>query len=662
MKTNPVKSNSDNRQELGSDVSSLTQERATDSNAIQIPEISLPKGGGAIKSIDEKFEVNAVNGTAGFAIPLPITPGRSGFSPSLSLNYNSGGGNSPYGLGWSVSYPMIQRKTDKKIPRYRNGSEEDTFMFSGAEDLVPFLNDDNTPMENTENGYTVKRYRPRIEGAFARIEKIYHNNHGEYWKVTTRENIATIFGRNPNARISNPEDETQIFQWMPEFSYDDKGNWIKYEYKNENTVNVLNENFEKNRLNGLAPFTNLYLKGIQYGNRIPYYANPLAPYDPQEPADQEHFFELIMDYGQYDEDNPTPQDDDFGEWDYRPDAFSSYRSGFEIRTNRLCKRVLMFHHFQNEQQLLGYENDGERIESLFGENYLVRSLEFEYEPAIINNQPFTYNIDGEDRPAEVSYLKSITQSGYIRKTDGTYSKKSLPALEFTYEKLNWDKTVRNVSNESIMNAPVGLKNNYQWVDLYGEGISGILTEQGEGWFYKNNNGDIDDNGEVAFAAAKKVIPKPSFSGLSNGELSIQDLEANGKKQVVVNSNNGSGFFELIDTNDWNPFQSFKQTANINLQDPNIRWFDLNGDGQPDIVITEENVFTWYPSDGKNGHLPAEKIMKVFDEEHGPAIVFADQEQSIFLADMSGDGLTDIVRVRNPLSRLNNVDLILITPL
>ena len=41
-----------------------TDKGKTKSNAIEVPSISLPKGGGAIKSIDEKFSVNAVNGTA----------------------------------------------------------------------------------------------------------------------------------------------------------------------------------------------------------------------------------------------------------------------------------------------------------------------------------------------------------------------------------------------------------------------------------------------------------------------------------------------------------------------------------------------------------------------------------------------------------------------
>ena len=35
-------------------------------------------------------------------------------------------------------------------------------------------------------------------------------------------------------------------------------------------------------------------------------------------------------------------------WPVRNDPFSSYRAGFEVRTYRLCQRVLMFHHFPDE--------------------------------------------------------------------------------------------------------------------------------------------------------------------------------------------------------------------------------------------------------------------------------------------------------------------------
>lgn len=110
----------------------------TKSNQIEVPSISLPKGGGAIKGIDEKFSVNAVNDTASFSIPLPFSQAR-GASPALSLSYNSGAGNGIFGLGWSLGLSTIKRKTDKELPRYLDAIDSDTYLFSGAENLVPVL-------------------------------------------------------------------------------------------------------------------------------------------------------------------------------------------------------------------------------------------------------------------------------------------------------------------------------------------------------------------------------------------------------------------------------------------------------------------------------------------------------------------------------------------
>src|SRR5262249_21122408 len=77
---------------------------------LQVPTVSLPRGGGALKGIDEKFTINAANGTASMALPLPLTPGRAGATPSLALTYNSGSGNGVFGLGWSLGLPAIQRR------------------------------------------------------------------------------------------------------------------------------------------------------------------------------------------------------------------------------------------------------------------------------------------------------------------------------------------------------------------------------------------------------------------------------------------------------------------------------------------------------------------------------------------------------------------------
>ncbi|MFH0343752.1 MAG: SpvB/TcaC N-terminal domain-containing protein [Chromatiales bacterium] len=72
-------------------------------------------------------------------VPIATSSGRSGFGPQLSLSYDSGAGNGPFGFGWSLSLPSITRKTDKGLPKYQDTDESDVFILSGAEDLVPVL-------------------------------------------------------------------------------------------------------------------------------------------------------------------------------------------------------------------------------------------------------------------------------------------------------------------------------------------------------------------------------------------------------------------------------------------------------------------------------------------------------------------------------------------
>src|SRR6187551_2823991 len=117
---------------------------SSDSVAAVVPQISLPKGGGAIRGIGEKFAANPVTGTGSMTAPVATSPGRSGFGPQLSLSYDSGAGNGPFGFGWTLSLPAVTRKTDKGLPQYEDDQESDVCILSGAEDLVPVLEADGT--------------------------------------------------------------------------------------------------------------------------------------------------------------------------------------------------------------------------------------------------------------------------------------------------------------------------------------------------------------------------------------------------------------------------------------------------------------------------------------------------------------------------------------
>src|SRR5215217_8845609 len=113
----------------------------TESGASQ-PAVALPKGGGAIRGIGETFQPNLFSGTGDFTVPIATSPGRGGFGPRLALQYSTGNGNGPFGLGWQLGIPRVTRKTEKGLPGYDDG---DVFAVSGSEDLVPCLKQEVDP-------------------------------------------------------------------------------------------------------------------------------------------------------------------------------------------------------------------------------------------------------------------------------------------------------------------------------------------------------------------------------------------------------------------------------------------------------------------------------------------------------------------------------------
>lgn len=601
---------------------------------VRPPTITLPKGGGAIKGIGEKFAANPTTGAGAMNVPITASPGRAGFGPQLSLTYDSGAGNGPFGFGWTIALPAVTRKTDKGLPTYDDVAESDVFILSGAEDLVPTLTqeDDSWVRETSQprivagTRYDVQRYRPRVEGLFARIERWSNvgNSADVFWRSISRENITTWYGRTPNSRIADPADPSRIFSWLICESYDDKGNVMAYGYKPED-----DENVDRTRASELnrERRANRYLKRIRYGNHSPYLPalTPGAPW-PALPTDEQWYFELVFDYGEHDAAKPVSADRPG--WGVRPDPFSFYRSGFEVRTHRLCQRILMFHHFPDQPDV--------------GADCLVRSTQLSYSGA----DP----VPAHDPPS-YSKLTAVTQWGHQRTDDG-YRSRCLPPVEFGYSEAVVSGELRELHEDSLENLPAGLDGaTYRWVDVDGEGLPGILAEQGGAWFYKRNTSPtntVGDNGkqhiEARFTAAEIVAARPALA-LAGGAQFL-DLAGDGVPDVVNFTRPDSGFYEHADDLTWEQFTPFRTLPNRDWNDLNLRFVDLDGDGLTDVLVTEHAAFTWHSSLGEQGFGPERRIPASWDEERGPALVFADGEQAIHVADMSGDGLADLVRIRN----------------
>ena len=570
-----------------------------------LPALSVPKGGGAIRGMGEKFSVAAATGTASLSVPLPASPGRSGFGPEVALGYDSGHGNGPFGLGFALSLPTITRKTDKGLPRYDDVSESDEYILSGAEDLVPNRvagPGGDLVLDVLDAGdHFVQRYRPRVEGLFARIERHTLKIGGAiHWEVTTKDNVTHLYGQSAATQIVDPQNPLRIFSWLLEESRDDRGNFVQYIYKSEDGGGVdptrPSERSRFDRSTGVPVFVataQRCLKRVLYANFAPGVA-------------ADFLFEMVFDYGEHQGPTPTPAEDIT--WQVRVDPFSSYRAGFEVRNYRLCQRVLMFHHLSDSRAPL-----------------LVKSTDFGYEPG----------------PA-FTYLTDITQFGYLFAATGTLVEKSaLPTLALDYARPILNDQLSVLPPESVDGLAGGIDGGRRrWVDLDGEGISGVLVDDGRAWYYKSNSG----SGYLAPPRALSTLPSPS--SLAGGVQQLQDIDGDGRLELVAYQAPLPGYATRTASGGFDPLRTFRALPNINWHDPNLRFIDIDGDGLPDLLISEDKAFVWYRSLAKDGFEAARRTCHSSDEDEGPAIAFSDNTESIQLADMSGDGLVDIVRVRN----------------
>jgi RHS repeat-associated protein len=556
--------------------------------------ISSPKGGGALHGIGEKFSPDLFTGTGNFTVPIALPPGRNGFQPQLNLVYSTGNGNGAYGLGWGVSIPGISRQTSKGIPRYQDYhsdlKERDTFILSGAEDLVPI---DDISIS--------AQYRPRTEGLFARILHHHYNDQKDnYWEVRSKDGLVSFYGTvgmagNDPAVITDPEKGIQdhIFAWKLVATEDPFHNRIEYEYQRDMGQE------------GPHTWDQLYLKEIRY---VDY---------PDTSQKTQFLVRVNFEYQDYPNAIDLSQIDPR---DIRPDPFSDYRAGFEIRTRLRCKRMHVCTYPDRKKTP-------------------VRTYEFVY----LDERKDLADLDKRLPHNRVSLLSQIVVIGYdddgkayqFRDADLKIQQESLPPLEFGYT--DFEPQSRKFQAITGSDLPVTslMNQNLELVDLHGNGLPDILEMNGTVRYWRNL-------GNLKFDLPRPMHDAPPHS-LSDPGVQMLDANGNGRMDLMVTSEPLTGYYPLTYNASWDrrSFQKYKRAPSFDLEDPEVKLIDLNGDGVTDAIRSGTSLECVY-NDPHEGWSKIVQVHRKSSLDIFPNVNFSDPR--VKLGDMTGDNLQNIVMV------------------
>lgn len=634
---------------------------------------SLPKGGGALTGLSGSIGAAGPDGAAAFSLPLPVSVGR-GYAPSLTLSYSSQAGNGPFGMGWSAGLPAIRRRTRMGAPRYTRDAQtllpDDEFLAPSGEVLVAVAGDDGRYAATRDSlagvslgvPHDVITWRTRVED-FNRYE--YWQPAGEhatgqpdFWVMYTPDGQMHLLGYEATARVTSPADDTQSAQWLMNASASATGEQIYYRWQAEDDAGC-DDDEQAARPDATAQ---RYLTQVHYGNMTA--GRTFACLNGADAPAAGWLFVLVLDYGERSSAlADVPPFAPPGKWLCRQDRFSGYEYGFEVRTRRLCRQVLMFH----------------RLQTLAGETDA--GAEGADVPALVSRLVLEY-----DESPRVTTLTAARQMAFEQ--DDARTPLTLPPLTFGWQK---PATPAQTDWQAVEADNLNGQQPWQYVDLLGEGLSGLLYRDNGAWWYRPpvRRDTPDDVNAVTWGEKR---PLPALPSLQTGAV-LTDLNGDGRLQWMVSAAGvhghydqdveqpgqwlhftplsalpvefphpraqladltGSGFADLVmvgprsvrlyaGTGDaWRSGETVMQSGGITLPVPGanpatlVAFSDLPGSGQQHLVEIRADGVTCWPNLG-HGHFGQPLTLTGFSQ---PAATF--NPDRVYLADTDGSGTPDIL--------------------
>lgn len=279
------------------------------------------------------------------------------------------------------------------------------------------------------------------------------------------------------------------------------------------------------------------------------------------------------------------------EYETRPDPISDGKPGFDVVTNRRVKVITVF-------------SDGQRI----------RSYHF-----------------GFDSPSGLSRLTSVSRFGID-------PKKAHP-IRF---EMKYSEATFSPSNSRMVKIPTSVSqdfksNNSDLIDMNGDGLPDVVdTSKEKHRFHMNvvtiKEGMVQNKHDYP---TSKIVENPQnvSARLSNSSVQMLDYDGDGytdlldavNKKIYINKGNSR----------WEDKSQALNSFPAVGTDPNMRFFDYNGDKAVDVISSNGTSTTYWTSDAKGS-------WKRVDGGEGIGASFSTDK--VKLIDMNGDSLTDAVQI------------------
>lgn len=294
-------------------------------------------------------------------------------------------------------------------------------------------------------------------------------------------------------------------------------------------------------------------------------------------------------------------------YEARPDVHRNGRAGFLRTLTRRCASI-------------------ELHASLATGDRLVRRWTLSYQQA-----PYV----------EASLLDSVQLTSFGPATDGS-GDVVRPPQRFTYSALDpsaW--RARFVNYDTASPPPPLTDSDTNLVPLGAGGLPSIVQARNGRFTHWPNDG------AGGFAAGRPLRDTPAIAGLRESGVQILDLDGDGRVDLLVGVGGHAinGYYTEGGEDGWGRFVAYPRAnrAVPPFESGRARMADLDGDGNVDALAAAGRSYGVWMNHREQGW-DEPRAQPMGDGDNGPDADLADP--LVRLADMIGDGLPDLVRIRS----------------